>query len=93
MTDLDQVMKLVRDINTRTIDIKDQLKEMNGTIARHNEELFGNQNSPGVIKKVEDLHDFVVSTKSATKVLVTIVSIVGVGNIILIISLVSKVGS
>jgi len=89
---LTQVIKLVRDTNSRTIIIDERLKEINGTVSRHNEELFGNQHTVGVVRELEEIHDFMVSTKSGIKIMITLLSAVGIGNVLLLISLVSKIG-
>jgi len=93
VTNLDQVMELVIDTNTRTIEISGHLKEINGTIERHSEELFGNNSTKGVIAELSELHDYAVSTKSAIKVIVTLVSLIGIGNIVLMVTLLSRVGT
>ncbi len=69
-----------------------RLKELNGTVSRHNEELFGNQNAVGIIKEVSEFHDFVVSSKTGFKIMITLLSAVGIGNVILLITLISKLG-
>jgi hypothetical protein len=73
---------------------RDQITEMNGTVRRHNEEIFGlpEAGKCGLVREVDDIHDFVVTTKSSVKTIVTIVSIIGVANIIALVMLMANLG-
>ena len=72
---------------------RDQITEMNGTVRRHNEEIFGLPNGKcGLVREVDEIHDFVVTTKSSVKTIVTIVSIIGIANIIALVMLMANIG-
>ena len=69
---------------------RDQLKEQNGTISRHNEEIFGTQNHPGLRHEMDECHDFVVATKSSVKTITALVSIIGLANITAVVLLIAN---
>jgi len=71
---------------------RDQVAEMNGSVRRHNEEIFGGNNQPGLRHEVDDCHDFMVSTKSGVKAIVTLLSLIGVVNIIALIVFMANLG-
>lgn len=68
-------------------DTNDQVREINGSVKRHDEEIFGRKNSPGLKKEVSEIHDFMVSTKASVRTLIVLVSAIGIVNIIAIINL------
>lgn len=70
---------------------RDQLMEQNGTIKRHDEEIFGTQNRTGLRREVDECHDFVVGTKSSIKTIVTIVSVIGLANLLALVLLVANI--
>ena len=69
---------------------RDQVMIQNGTIKRHNEEIFGNNNYPGLRKEVDECHDFVIATRSSVKTIVTLVSVIGIANIIAVVLLIAN---
>ena len=72
---------------------RDQITIMNGTVKRHNEEIFGVANGKcGLVREVDDIHDFVVTTKSSVKTIVTIVSAIGIANLVALIMVIANLG-
>ena len=61
---------MVRETNT-------QVKEINGHVRRHQEEIFGKDNQPGLKLEVDEIHDFMIGTKSSVKTIITLTSIIG----------------
>lgn len=69
---------LVQETNT-------QVKEINGHVRRHQEEIFGVNNQPGLRLEVDEIHDFMIGTKSSVKTIITLVSAIGIANLIALI--------
>lgn len=69
---------LVQETNT-------QVKEINGHVRRHQEEIFGIDNQPGLRLEVDEIHDFMIGTKSSVKTIITLVSAIGIANLIALI--------
>lgn len=78
--ELASLSKLAKDTN-------EQVRKINSQVRRHNEEIFGRENSPGLKKEVSEIHDFMVSSKASVRTLIVLVSAIGIVNIIAIINL------
>lgn len=75
---LEGLYELVRETNT-------QVKEINGYVRRHQEEIFGVDNQPGLRLEVDEIHDYMIGTKSAVKTIITLMSAIGIANLIALI--------
>lgn len=82
--DLDKLYTLMLDTNNR-------VKEMNGAIDRHNEEIFGSSNSPGLRREMDEIHDFMIGTKSAAKTLIALISVIGIANLIALLVMITSI--
>lgn len=60
------------------------LSEINGTVARHNEEIFGNNATQGLVPRVRQNEEYIIQVKAVTRAIVALMAIVGVTNIIMI---------
>lgn len=67
-------------------DVRDQVEEINGTVKRHDEEIFGSntKSTKGLVTGYEQLHDFEVAIRTGIKVIITLLSILGITNIVLL---------
>ncbi len=67
-------------------DVSDKVDEINGTVKRHDEEIFGNsaKSTKGLIKAIAELHDFRVSVQTAIRVIVVLLGLIGVTNLVIL---------
>lgn len=67
-------------------DVRTQVQGINGTVARHDEELFGHNEhgTVGVISRLRTLEDLALQAKTAVRVVVGLLVIVGFTNILLL---------
>ena len=72
---LERLYELAQETNT-------QVREINGHVKRHQEEIFGIDNHPGLRQEVDEIHDYMIGTKSAVKTVVTVISLIGVANLV-----------
>lgn len=66
--------------------IDDQCKQINGSVKRHDEEIFGDENkgTPGLKSTVAGLVEFMVQVKTAIVVIVTLLSLIGITNLVIL---------
>lgn len=61
-----------------------ELKKLNGTVARHNEELYGvaERRKIGLIERSDETHDMITSTKAVLQTIKYIVAAFGATNLL-----------
>ncbi len=67
-------------------DTRAQVREINGKVTRHDEEIFGSDanSTQGLISSVSELHDFRVSVQTAIRVIVVLLGLIGVTNLVIL---------
>lgn len=67
-------------------DTHGQLQGINGSVRRHDEEIFGceNHNTPGLIQEVSELQALALQAKTAVRVVVALIALVGITNILIL---------
>lgn len=67
-------------------DVRIQVRAINGTVKRHDEELFGHNDhgTVGIISRIRVLEDIALQGKTAVRVVVGLLVIVGFTNILLL---------
>ncbi len=81
---LEAIQAELHDIKTAQQETNKQLTKINGTIARHNEEIFGKGSTRGLVPRMRVQEESWLKVRTAAIVAVSIVSLVGVSNIWLI---------
>ena len=63
--------------------VANQVSAINGSVARHDEEIFGDERTKtvGLREEMNAMHDLVVSLKASARTLQYLIGILGVGNI------------
>ncbi len=63
-----------------------EVKEINGSVKRHEEELFGDEThgTVGVVSRVRVLEDLGLKLETGIKVVIGIVALIGITNIMLL---------
>ena len=81
--------ELMLDIYHRATEISGHLATLNGTVRDHNEEIYGSveKKEPGM-KEAVRAHDIDIrASKTVLKTLMAVVSIIGVGNVVALLTL------
>ncbi len=67
-------------------EVRAQVRAINGTVTRHDEELFGDEEhgTIGAISRIRALEDIVLQGKTAVRVVVGLLIITGFTNILLL---------
>lgn len=67
-------------------DVRAQVRAINGTVTRHDEEIFGDPSRQvvGSKKSIEELNRLALQVKTAVRVIVALVAVVGITNILIL---------
>lgn len=67
-------------------DVRAQVRAINGTVTRHDEEIFGDPSRQvvGSKKNIEELNRLALQAKTAFRVVVGLVALVGITNILIL---------
>ena len=63
------------------------LKAINGTVARHDEEIFGSEeyHTPGLKKNQTEIMVFVASLRTTARVIGVLIAVLGISNVLILI--------
>lgn len=98
MTDEERIREIMRrelePLTAETHRLANEVASLNGTVRRHDEEIFGHQDrgTAGLRTQVAEMHDLIVSVRAAARTLAWIISILGVSNIVAIVFAMRNVG-
>jgi len=85
--------ELMLDIYHQTAEIVGHLAVLNGTVARHDEEIYGNERRdvPGLKPCQQDIKEFIAALKTTGKTVGYIIGVFGAGNIAALTFIAAKV--
>ncbi len=76
-------LKVLEAMQAELHGIHAQLVKINGSVQRHDEEIFGSKpkSTIGLRREMRGMHDLVVSATAAARTLKYLVSLLGIGNL------------
>ena len=79
-------------ITAETHRLVNHMKDINGTVRRHNEEIFGDSNkgTRGLRLEMDEIHDMLVAARAAARTVKWLAATFGGGNLIALAVLVAR---
>ncbi len=84
---LEAIQAELHDLKNGQDDVLKEVRKVNGFVQRNSEELFGDEKhgTVGAISRIRVLEDLALQAKTAVRVVIGLITVIGVTNILLLI--------